>query len=199
MKHILEFREFDNLTIEEQDIRDKAISNNTFMKAPNGKKTKLNIKNWLQVRTKNFINWFGDWLNDPENSSKIVDENGEPKIVYHGTIKEFEVFKPSRKFGGGLYFSNSNDFAKKFAGPNGHIYAVYLKIIDPNYDGFDGAGAGAIMSSNKYKDGGVFTKRQTDKYAIKGTKEYIVFEPTQIKSATYNNGDFDINNGNIYK
>ena len=29
--------------------------------------------------------WFGDWLHDPNNSSKIVDENGEPKLVYHYT------------------------------------------------------------------------------------------------------------------
>jgi hypothetical protein len=29
--------------------------------------------------------WFGDWLHDPNNSSKIVDENGEPKVVYHYT------------------------------------------------------------------------------------------------------------------
>ena len=31
------------------------------MKAPNGKPTNLNEKQWLQVRTKAFKKWFGDW------------------------------------------------------------------------------------------------------------------------------------------
>lgn len=51
------------------------------MPAPNGKKSNLNERQWAQVRTKAFKNWFGDWENDPENSSKVVDENGEPQVV----------------------------------------------------------------------------------------------------------------------
>nr|DAH51597.1 MAG TPA: PolyVal ADP-Ribosyltransferase [Caudoviricetes sp.] len=35
--------------------------------------------------TDSFKAWFGDWINDPKNSSKVIDENGEPLIVYHGT------------------------------------------------------------------------------------------------------------------
>ncbi len=45
------------------------------MKAPNGKKSNLNEKQWLLVRTKAFKRWFGDWENDPANASKVVDEN----------------------------------------------------------------------------------------------------------------------------
>ena len=33
----------------------------TFMKAPNGKDTNLTERQWLQVRTKAFKKWFGDW------------------------------------------------------------------------------------------------------------------------------------------
>ena len=49
-----------------------------------------------QIYTESFKQWFGDWLNDPENASKVVDENGEPLIVYH-TVNpnrdaSFEVF-----------------------------------------------------------------------------------------------------------
>jgi hypothetical protein len=36
------------------------------------------------VRTEQFKEWFGDWENDPDNASKIVDENGEPLLVYAG-------------------------------------------------------------------------------------------------------------------
>ena len=53
--------------------------------APNGKKSNLNERQYAQVRTKEFKDWFGDWENDPENASKVVDENGEPLVVYHGT------------------------------------------------------------------------------------------------------------------
>ena len=63
-----------------------------WMKAPNGKPTNLTEKQWVQVRTPSFKAWFGDWENDPENASKIVDSNGEPKVVYHGSTKEFSTF-----------------------------------------------------------------------------------------------------------
>ena len=41
------------------------------------------------VFSKPFINWFGDWINDPANASKVVDENGEPLVVYHQTNETF--------------------------------------------------------------------------------------------------------------
>lgn len=48
------------------------------------------------VRTPQFKEWFGDWENDPENSSKVVDENGEPLVVYHTTHnKKFDEFRKS--------------------------------------------------------------------------------------------------------
>lgn len=67
-----------------EDIKSKAIVGGTFMKAPNGKDTNLTERQWLQVRTKAFKDWFGDWENDAVNASKVVDENGEPLVVYHG-------------------------------------------------------------------------------------------------------------------
>lgn len=76
-----------SLTGEEQSIIDEAKANGTYLKAPNGKASNLNERQWVQVRTKAFKDWFGDWENDPENASKVVDENGEPKVVYHQTNK----------------------------------------------------------------------------------------------------------------
>ena len=46
---------------EEQNIIDEAKKNGTFMKAPNGKPTNLTERQWVQVRTKAFKEWFGDW------------------------------------------------------------------------------------------------------------------------------------------
>lgn len=62
--------------------------------APNGKPSYLTHEQWHLVRTPEFKAWFGDWENDFKNASKVVDENGEPLLVYHGTMVEttFNVF-----------------------------------------------------------------------------------------------------------
>lgn len=61
--------------------------------APNGQISNLNEQQYKTVRTQEFKDWFGDWENDPENSSKVLDSNGEPLVVYHGSpwpfIEEF--------------------------------------------------------------------------------------------------------------
>ena len=88
----------------------KGKSKAKFQKiAPNGKPSNLNDKQWEQVRTPEFKKWFGDWENDPKNASKIVDENGEPLVVYHGTRKSFDEFsydvKPANFRAGALEYS----------------------------------------------------------------------------------------------
>lgn len=52
---------FEQKNTEIAEIKRKSIANGTFMKAPNGKPTNLNERQWLQVRTKAFKEWFGDW------------------------------------------------------------------------------------------------------------------------------------------
>lgn len=63
--------------------------------APNGNQTNLTPQQYKLVRTPEFKAWFGDWENSPATASKVVDENGEPLVVYHATsVKEkFYVFK----------------------------------------------------------------------------------------------------------
>ena len=59
--------------------------------------TVLTYRQWVQVRTPAFKEWFGDWENDPDNASKVVNpETGEPLVVYHGTAGDFEIFDKSR-------------------------------------------------------------------------------------------------------
>ena len=106
---------------EKASIKERAIADGTFMKAPNGKPTKLSEDQWLTVRTESFINWFGDWMNDPENASKVIDENGEPMVVYHGSpygnIEEFNRKGHSvsglREFG--TYFGSNRRLAELYA------------------------------------------------------------------------------------
>jgi hypothetical protein len=62
------------------------------MKAPNGNPSNLTPEQWKLVRTPQFKAWFGDFENDPENSSKVVDDNGEPLVCYHYSSKDFSVF-----------------------------------------------------------------------------------------------------------
>ena len=118
---------------ETDQIKSEAEKNGTFLKAPNGKDSNLNEKQWLQVRTKAFKEWFGDWENDPENASKVVDENGEPLVVYHGSRNgKFDVFDPSKgnpTLGGGMYFSDSIELANKFAGTKGFVYSDRKSVV----------------------------------------------------------------------
>lgn len=46
---------------------------------------KVNLRVQNQTQTLQFTNWFGDWQNHPTNASKVVNEDGTPKVVYHGT------------------------------------------------------------------------------------------------------------------
>lgn len=114
-------------TPEMQSIKDKAIADGTFMKAPNGNPTKLNERQWLQVRTKNFINWFGDWINNPSEASKVIDENGEPLVVYHNSKKDFNTFKPNSD--NYIYFTSDAEYAKDLKG--GKQYEVFLNLKNP--------------------------------------------------------------------
>ncbi|MCQ2300358.1 MAG: hypothetical protein MJZ81_09575 [Bacteroidales bacterium] len=73
------------------------------------------------------------------NSSAIVDENGEPRVVYHGTEERFTTFDPSRigshtdsgLWGRGFYFSSSEDEARTYDRANGTAGAYFLKMTSP--------------------------------------------------------------------
>lgn len=54
-------KDINTLTEEEQDIIATAKANGTYLKAPNGADTNLTPRQWVQVRTKAFKKWFGDW------------------------------------------------------------------------------------------------------------------------------------------
>ena len=121
---------------EKAAVRKKAVADGTFMKAPNGKETNLTEDQWLAVRTAAFKNWFGDWEKDPQNASKVVDENGEPRVVYHGSHQWFTSFndgKQRQQSGApaGTIFANDNrEIAVSFADYyGGHADEV---ILDPN-------------------------------------------------------------------
>lgn len=79
--------------------------------------------------TPEFKNWFGD--------SKIVDESGKPKTVYHGSPNKFEVFDYSkigelgRSEGQGFYFTNKKGIAEAYNRDGGQLVEAYLSIKKP--------------------------------------------------------------------
>ena len=134
---------------EKARIASEAKEKGSYMLAPNGKKSKLDAEQWATVRTANFKKWFGDWENDPENASKVVDENGEPMVVYHGRSADFNTFekKEGVRFimgledkvkAEGFFFSPDRALAEEFAGNaarhrggKANVVPCYLNIRKP--------------------------------------------------------------------
>lgn len=57
----------------------------------------INIKIPNQIHSKKqFLNWFRDWLNHPSEASKVVDKDGMPLVVYHGTAASFDKLRSAR-------------------------------------------------------------------------------------------------------
>ena len=208
---------------EKASIRKKVVADGTFMKAPNGKETNLTEDQWLAVRTAAFKNWFGDWEKDPQNASKVVDENGEPRVVYHGTYGDFTVFDKAMigsatdygLWGRGFYFTNMENtpYGNKklalflnFRNPfifndykSAEEIGDYLNIWDGNFHEDDRFGifrpyaTGAAQIADSAQERG-----HDGLIAVLGKwTEYIAFEPNQIKSATDNRGTFDPKNPDI--
>lgn len=103
---------FDSKVYNEEllSLKKKAIVDGSFMKAPNGKSSNLTERQWLQVRTRAFKKWFGDWENNSSKASKVVDENGEPLVVYHGTKNNVEINKVDlSKSDDSISFFTTND------------------------------------------------------------------------------------------
>lgn len=66
--------------IEEQSIIDRAKADGTYMKAPNGAPTNLTERQWVQVRTRAFKQWFGDW----EKAARIEKLRKSDPVVVSG-------------------------------------------------------------------------------------------------------------------
>ena len=90
---------------EMEQIKERAISDSTFMKAPNGNPSNLNEKQWLQVRTKAFKEWFGDW----EKAARIQKLKDSEPVRISGT----EVPASDEI---GQYRKNAESYAKRLRG-----------------------------------------------------------------------------------
>lgn len=236
---------------EEQSIIERAKDNGTYMKASNGKSTRLDERQWVQVRTTAFKRWFGDWERSPENASQVLDENGEPLVVYHGTSTSgFTIFNTYGSnfglFGQGSYFTDDREVAESYTdkgkGDKKQVYGVFLNIRHPldmnshniaegwkealpddisveiGEDSTNESVYKSVLESFEYNEypkseaqeilydlpvalgydgvthigGGRYNKTDDTRHQV-----WIAMEPTQIKSATDNKGEFSGDNGDI--
>lgn len=129
-----------------------------------------------------------DILNfNPDSVSKVVDENGEPQVVYHGTDAHFDAFDPWHTADGAFWFASNKDSILKGesgAAGKGRIVAAFLNIR--KMGGFD--------EQDRASDSQLVAEG-FDGLELDG--DYKVFNSTQIKSATANNGDYDGGNPHI--
>ena len=100
----------------------------------NPEEVDIRFQRKAQTNTPEFKKWFGN--------SKVVDENGEPLVVYHGTTskEDFTVFRPSseldidgeRKGDIGSHFGTWGQADARVAGiENARIGEYYLNIKNP--------------------------------------------------------------------
>lgn len=100
------------------------------------------IQNILQ--SQQFIRWFGDWINAPDSASKIVNPDGTPRKMYHGTnafIRIFDSTKISnttKRYIPAFYFTSEPRVAEKLAryrsktgGGDPNVMEVYLDVKNP--------------------------------------------------------------------
>lgn len=193
--HNAHLSQTNNSIIEKSDIVNK-----TLFQLP---AEAYNKQGKADVNSEAFKRWFGD--------SKVVDEQGRPLVVYHGTYAEFDTFSKEKiKRGSGFWFSSNKEMSKEY----GDVKEFYLSAKNPidvnkNRNDFirlakeampeipDDVSQHYIISealgSTAFKE--YLQNKGHD--AISLGDSYVVFEPNQIKSV-YNRGTFSPESDNIY-
>lgn len=170
-----------------------------YRRAQKDGKTVLSYRRWVQVRTPEFKAWFGDWENDPDNASKVVNpETGEPLVVYHYTEGRFDTFDLSKARQSSdvpaFFFTTDPEMGMEYGS---NEMQVFLNIRNPADKpaisvGKDGKALREELVRNGF-DGAVVD----DSYDGHLSIEYAALRPNQIKSATGNTGAFDSGNDDI--
>ncbi|MDU2224540.1 MAG: LPD38 domain-containing protein [Haemophilus parainfluenzae] len=202
--------------------RNEELTEERYNQAKSNGETELTFKQWQQVRSPEFKAWFGDWENDPENASKVVNpKTGEPLVVYHGTLNSFNVFSNDR----GIHFvSDDPKFVDKFVTQNGgdladgaNVMPLFISSKNPfDYTNKKQVGKLSVMAGlsssavSEIKKGK--WQRIEDRTIIEsikdlgfdgfyvnedGVKNLAVFNSNQIKSASSNTGGFLSENDDI--
>lgn len=159
-------------------------------------KVMLSLATTAQQETETFKKWFGH--------SKVVDKQGKPLRVFHGTNKpSFNAFLTGlNKAEGesGIFFTDDPDTASRYAGYDeifpspviGHVLPVYLSIQKLHTHDFHGGKDGRDEVIREALRKGCDGVLLLNHYDVGGTHpQWVVFHPSQIKSAIGNSGKFD--------
>ena len=158
--------------------------------APNSKQSKLNKEQYHIVRTAKFKKWFGIWDVSPNSSSQILDSNNEPLVVYHGSEKEFNVFKKQEDAAYGFHFSGNKDYSAQY----GRLKSFFLSAKNVYHTTEEDVESGNGLVPSQVEALGY------DGWCISypdGTSDYAVFNPEQIKLADGSNVTFDSSNPDV--
>ena len=188
--------------------------------APNRKPSNLTPEQYRLVRTSAFKNWFGDWEFNPSEASKVVDENGEPLVVYHGVksnwflerfvfdaTKEGSNTNRKRRELGGIYFISKREEAVRYAGKtNGirnKVFSFFLNFRNPQK--LDAQGEIFSNFLTKHPE----FRSSTEDFIFKNTYDnlyhstdiladiFVTNNPNQIKLADGSNTTFDVGNPDV--
>lgn len=133
-----------------------------------------------QTQTPEFRAWFG--------GSQVVDAQGRPLVVYHGTRADFDAFQ----YGDEIHFSTDPAKAGLYAevekgrGGEPRILPAYITVKNPKHLNDPPSGEDISNAKQQGHDG-----------IVVGDDHWIAFRPEQIKSATGNRGTFDGTDPNI--
>lgn len=140
------------------------------------------------VRTPEFKEWFGDWENDPDNASKVVDENGEPLLVYAGLPAGIEELNNNNRL-----HTGSDETGYYFTARRTNARAMAQQRRDPVTDEIvpSSVYSAFLNAPNLYtvrQGDGVKTTRVleqdippgVDGYKNDKLSEYVVFSPDQV-------------------
>ena len=162
-------------------------------------KTELDYRQWVQVRTPAFKEWFGDWENSPEEASKVVNpRTGEPLVVYHYTEEQFDQFElaKARQYSDipAFFFTTDPEMGMEYGSNEMQVFLNIRNLTKkPNISsGKDGKALREELVEQGY-DGTIVDDSYDDVLSI----EYAAFNPNQIKSATANSGAFSADNDSI--
>ena len=157
------------------------------------------------------------------NSSKVVDENGEPMVVYHGTLadglRQFSTDFIGSRYSydeKGFFFISNRKIADDYAvsefdaSRRGEVIDAYVSLGNPLVVNSEWCRKNGL-GSNVFKDNDVIEfwdnyqsliveeSEQNDGVIITDGEISMVvaFAPNQIKSATGNNGNFSTTEDDI--
>ena len=190
-----------HVTDEELELVTRGKADGIYMKAPNGSPTSLNERQWVQVRTRAFKNWFGDWENVPEAASRIPDDKyGNEQWTEEGYVYD-------------LYVNSRNPFDPK----DGQAVKKILQSLGSEIPvlSFYG-GKGDTVSPEKAlelasSERNCWMLTETPEFLSKvreagydglvgydeGVKYIAVMSPGQLKDAYENTGAFSTSNDDI--